>query len=262
MLIKAPQRAAPLQFSISLLACVLALGLASCMDKAATHDVADDASEASKAPPFVAPQDVFERTGHSIVGISYPPGLERFPALSRLLTEHAAARRSALNAALQSTPAPPVPYELILRFTILADAPRMFAVAADEDMFTGGPTSRAGHAVFLWLPVENRLLSPDEMIPNPAAWSTVHEYILDREREESASLAAANAPADARGLPHAFSPRFNSAGRIAGLRFRARNGDEIEVPGAFLKPLVAPAYATWFEDTAPAAPGRAVIASP
>ncbi len=255
MLIKTPRRVAPPQFSVPLLACVLAFALASCLDNATTHDVADGASKVSKVQPFVAPQDVFERTAHSIVGISYPPGLERFPALAELVVEHAAARRSALTAALQRKPAPPVPYELILRFTTLADAPRMFAVSADEDMFTGGLTSRAGHAIFLWLPEENRLLSPDEMIPNPAAWSTVHEYILDREREESASLTAAKGPASARGLQHVFSPRFNSAGRIAGLRFQTGDGDEIEVPGAVLKPLVAPAYAAWFDDTVPATPG-------
>ena len=45
-----------------------------------------------------------------------------------------------------------------------------------------------------------------------------------------------------------FVPRFNSSGRIAGLRFRTDDGDEVEVAGSELKALVAPVYAAWFED--------------
>lgn len=251
MITQASPRIAPPQFSIPVLACVVAFALASCMDRASpSGESIASAARAAKVQPFVAPQDVFERTAHSIVGITYPPNLERFPALAKLLVEHANARRTALAASLRGTPKPPVPYELTLRFNTVADAPRMFAVSADEELYTGGLTSRPAHTVFLWLPAENRLVSPDEMIPNPAAWARLHDYITQREREEAATLAASDT-APRRAMRHSFSPRFNSNGRIAGLRFQTDDGDDVEVPGALLKPLVAPAYADWFDDTPP-----------
>jgi len=234
----------------AVLACATAFVLASC----GRNDAPAAATAAVKAPaasaPFVAPTDVFERDARAIVGISYPPGLERYPALAKVLVAHAQSRRAALDAALGQTPRPAVPFELTLRFTTVADTPRMFAVTADEELYTGGAGSRPGRAVFLWLPAENRLLAPDEMVPNPAAWSRLHEEIGQLQREESASLTA---PATDRAMQHVFVPRFNSGGQIAGVRFRTESGDEVEVPGDVLKPLVAPAYAAWFAD-APAAP--------
>ena len=242
------------RLSIATLACVAVFTLASCERPAASVQ-----AEAKPAPveTFSPPQDVFERDARAMVGISYPPGLERFPALARILVAHAQERRAALAAALEKTPRPAVPFELTLRFSTVADAPRMFAVTADEELYTGGAASRPGRTVFLWLPAENRLLTPEEMIPNPAAWSRLHEQIRQSHREESASLSA---PANERAMQRVFVPRFNSAGRIAGLRFRTDSGDEIEVPGGELKALVAPAYASWFED-APVAAAAPTIAT-
>ena len=238
------QRAAT-RLSLTVLACAAAVVLASCERNEAPAAPASSVETPSASAPFVAPKDVFERDARAIVGISYPTGLERYPALAKLLVAHAHARRAALDAALGQTPRPSVPFELTLRFTTAADTPRMFAVVADEELYTGGSSSRPGRAVFLWLPAENRLLSPDEMIPNPAAWSRLHEEIDHLQREESASLTT---PSTERAMQHVFVPRFNSAGRIAGVRFRTESGDEVEVPGDMLKPLVAPAYTAWFVD--------------
>ena len=230
--------------SIATLACAGAFLLASCERHhapAASGAVGDTPAPSER---FVAPYDVFERDARAMVGITYPTGLDRYPALAKLLIAHAHARRTALEAALAQTPHPAIPFELILRFSTAADSPRLFAVTAEEELYTGGNSSKPRRDVFLWLPAQNRLLAPDEMIPDPAAWSRLHERIEHMQREESASLTA---PASERGMQHVFVPRFNSAGRIAGLRFRADNGDEVEVPGDMLKPLAAPAYAAWFE---------------
>ena len=241
--------------SIAVFACATALALASC----GRHDAPVANTQPGAPSPthdvFVAPQDVFEHDARAMVGISYPTGLDRYPALAKLLVAHVQERRAALDAALEKTPRPAVPFELTLRFSTVADAPRMFVVTGDEELYTGGATSRPTHTVFLWLPADNRLLSPEEMIPNPASWSQLHENIRTLERGESASLAA---PPAERAMQHVFVPRFNSAGRIAGLRFRNDNGDEIEVPGDVLKPLVAPAYAAWFEG-APVVPGATPV---
>jgi hypothetical protein len=240
------------------LACAATFVLASC-DRVEPPTPAQSTAEAPVAAPetFIAPQDVFEHDARAMVGISYPPGLDRYPALAKLLVAHAQARRAALDAALVQTPHPATPFELTLRFGTAADTPRMFAVTADEELYTGGKSSRPGRAVFLWLPAENRLLAPDEMIPNPVAWSRLHQEIEHLQREESASLAV---PASERAMQHAFVPRFNSGGRIAGLRFRTDDGNEVEVPGDVLKPLVAPAYSAWFED-APAIAGTTPVAT-
>jgi len=241
------------RLSIGALACVAALLLASCE----RHDANGAAQVSNTVIPerFVPPQDVFERDARAIVGISYPPGLERYPTLAKLLVAHAQARRAALESALRKTPRPAAPFELALRFGVAADAPRMFVVTADEEFYAGGASSRPDRSVFLWLPAENRLMSPEEMIPSPAAWSRLHEDIRQLRRAESASL---DTPAAGRAMQHLFVPRFNSGGRIAGLRFRTDDGDDVEVPGSALKPLVAPAYAAWFED----APALAADSSP
>ncbi|MET3930689.1 hypothetical protein ABIE51_002576 [Lysobacter sp. OAE881] len=242
------------RFSIAVLACCAAFALASCGRRDAPVATATT-PDAPNAETFAAPQDVFERDARAIVGISYPTGLDRYPALAKLLVAHAAARRAALDAALERTPRPSMPFELTLRFSTAADAPRMFAVVADEELYTGGANSRPGREVFLWSPAENRLLSPEEMIPNPAAWARLHEQIRHLALEESASLSA---PAAERAMQHVFVPRFNSSGRIAGLRFRTDDGGEVEVPGSELKPLVAPAYSGWFEDAPAVAAGSPV----
>jgi len=244
------------RLSVAAFVCLAVVHLASCDRVDAPPK--DATGTTTPAPePFVAPQDVFERDAHAIVGISYPPGLERYPALAKLLVAHAQARRAALAAALETTPRPTVPFELTLRFSTVADAARMFVVTADEELYTGGAASRPDRTVFLWLPAENRLLSPEEMIPNPAAWARLHDDIRQLQRNESASLAA---PAAQRAMQRVFVPRFNSSGRIAGLRFRTDAGDEVEVAGSELRSLVAPAYASWFED-APIAAGETPAAT-
>jgi len=231
--------------------------LASCERSAPSAADATATVKPANATAFVAPRDVFEHDARAIVGISYPPGLERYPALAKVLVAHVQTRRAALDAALARTPRPEVPFELTLRFGVAADAPRIYAVTADEELYTGGATSRPAHDVFLWLPAENRMLSPDEMIPNPASWSRLHEGIRQLQREESASLSP---PAGKRAMQHVFVPRLNSGGRIAGLRFRTDDGDEVEVPGSMLKPLVAPAYASWFEDAPAIAASASAVA--
>lgn len=241
-----------------MLACAGAFLLASCERQGPPTAPATVADTPAAAAPFIAPQDVFEHDARAIVGISYPTGLDRYPALAKLLVAHAQARRAALDAALARTPHPATAFELTLRFGTAADSPRIFAVTLDEELYTGGGSSKPSREVFLWLPARNRLLAPDEMIPNSAAWAQLHAQIERMEREESASLTA---PASGRAMRHVFVPRLNSAGRIAGLRFRVDDGDEVEVPGEVIKPLVAPAYAAWFEGAPAAAGDTPVVAA-
>ncbi|HEY0505358.1 MAG TPA: hypothetical protein VGD42_17890 [Lysobacter sp.] len=230
----------PPRARLALTAPLAAFALSSC--ERAPAPVVAAPSHALAAVP-AQPDDLFERTAHAIVGITYPPGLARYPGLVQRLVAHANARRAALNARLARTPAPPVPLELSLRFVIVADTPRLFAVSAEEELYLGGSTSRPGSTTFLWLPSEQRLLSPDEIITDPATWAQVHDYVRARRQEARMDEAGPT-----RAMRHDFAPRVNSAGRIVGLRFRTEDGMEVEVPAAMLKPRVAAEYAAWFDD--------------
>lgn len=228
---------------LPVVACLATLVLSSCAREPAPVPPRPHAPAADVAPPA----DVFERDAHKIVGISYPPNLARYPGLARRLVAHAGARRAVLAAALARHPDPSTPLELTLRFVTVADTPEIFAVSAEEELYLGGPTSRPGSTTFLWLPGAQRLLMPDEIIPDPGTWARIHDYMRKRQQEESATLSSGVEPT--RGMRHDFSPRVNSAGRIVGLRFRTEDGTEVEVPASMLKPLVAPAFAAWFDDT-------------
>ncbi len=233
-----------------LLACLASLALSSC-DKGPTPPAHQ--THAAVAVP-AQPVDVFERSNLAIVGISYPPGLARYPGLAKLLVRHADSRRAVLGRTLARMPDPAAPLELTLHFVTMADSPHIFAVCAEEELYLGGPTSLPASRTFLWLPGAQRLVSPDEIIPDPATWARIHAYVRQRRLEESAALAAE--PEPTRAMRHDFSPRMNSAGRIVGLRFRASDGTDVEVPASMLRPLVAPSYAAWFDDT----PGGTALA--
>lgn len=235
------RHATPVAFA---LAGPFAMMLASCSDR--TPSPAPTHAVATLAP--TQPADQFERDAHSMVGISYPPGLARYPALAQRLVDHARARRALIARALAQTPDPPAPLELSLHFATVADTPELYAVSAEEELYLGGSSSRPASTTFLWLPSAQRMLSPDELIPDPAAWAMIHAYVRQRRQDESAAVRVDDTPT--RSMRHDFAPRMNSAGRIAGLRFRTEDGSEVEVPAAMLKPRVSPAYAAWFEGAA------------
>ena len=207
------------RLSLSAVAVTVTLMLSSCIDQAApVATPAQHAAPAKPARPVATPipQDSFQRDSQSIVGISYPTGLERHPGLAHVLVNYAHAQRAALANALALNPDPPLPYELTLRFTTAADSPRLYAVRADGELYTGA-ASRPRKAAFIWLSASNRLLKPDELIVDPAGSVVVQRFIHESQVTAGATVGGT--------LP----------------------------PASLLRPYAAPEYAGWFvSDTAEA----------
>lgn len=233
------------RLSLAAAAITMTLMLSSCIDQA-TPDVAPapHAAQAKPARPvaMAIPQDSFQRDSQSIVGISYPAGLERHPGLAHVLVNYAHAQRAALANALALNPDPPLPYELTLRFTATADSPRLYAVRADGELYTG-TASRPRKAAFIWLSSSNRLLKPDELIADPAGWVVVQRFIHESKATADATVGGTLPP---------LVPLLDSAGRISAINVLLNEGDVL-VPASLLRPYAAPEYAGWFaSDTAEA----------
>ncbi|WP_342316339.1 hypothetical protein [Lysobacter sp. FW306-1B-D06B] len=217
--------------------CLMMLGVASCA-RPPGEERLSIAAIAPKPNAETLPKDVFERSSQAIVGITYPTGLVRYPRLASMLAHHAATRRAALQTALAANPTPSVPYELTLRFTTVADSPRLFAVRAEEDLYIGGMASTPRSSTFIWLPGADRLLKPNELLADASSWAQVDRYIHDRMLEEGAALPS---QAESGSRDRDFFPRMDSDGQIAGLVFSLPEGN-VEVPAAVLRTLIASGY--------------------
>ncbi len=218
-----------------------ALILSSCVNRDAptstTTDVVDAPSaQATRPAAAPIPQDSFQRDSQSVVGISYPVGLDRYPDLARVLVGYAHSQRAVLANALALNPNPAAPYELTLRFSTSADSPRLYAVRADQELFTGGATSRPRKAAFMWLPDRQHLLKSDELIADPAGWALARQAIQDAGHATSGVAEGALPP---------LVPLLNSSGQITALTFLLEDGDVL-VPAASLRRYAAPEYRSWF----------------
>ena len=117
----------------------------------------DGAAPAPAVPPPAAPaaaaaapvdagpvalRDVIETTPGYIIGISYPARAAAYPPLARALQAYADAARGELMRAVAGLKgaAPRAPYDLSLQFSMVAETPRVVAVAADGSSYTGVPT--------------------------------------------------------------------------------------------------------------------------
>lgn len=230
---------------------------------------------AQPMPTAVAPlADVSESTPAYIVGISYPPAANRYPPLAAALSKYAEAARGELQQAVSGLDgkAPPAPYDLSLAFSMLAETPRVVAVAADGSSYTGGAHGNPLIARFTWLPEQQRLLTAGELVPDAAAWRDISDYAreqlhtaLSQRLDGDEGVDAADRAdmlrnagrmieegTEARAENFAqFEPVLAADGRIAALRFvfppyqvgpYSDGTQTVEVPAAVLLPKVAPAY--------------------
>ncbi|WP_159015700.1 DUF3298 and DUF4163 domain-containing protein [Cognatiluteimonas profundi] len=218
-------------------------------------------------------QDVIERDPRYMIGISYPPIASRYPGLAAELERYADGARADLMRAVaalgQARPA--APYDLSLSFTEVVATPQVVAIAADGSSYTGGAHGAPLVARFVWLPGENRRLTAQDLVPDPAAWRDISDHV--REQLQAALSqrvdADALAPADrAQVVKDAgrmidegtgpdvdnfsqFEPVLAPDGRIAALRFvfppyqvgpYADGTQTVDVPADVLLPRIAPAY--------------------
>ena len=232
------------------------------------------------APPADAPKlvDVIETDPRYVIGITYPPGIERYPGLATAIGRYADGARAEVMSAVQaagSDAAPSSPYDLSLNFTILVDSPRIVAVAADGASYTGGAHGNPLVARFVWLPERRAMLDAQALMPGTTGWEAVSRYVREQlhsslsQRIDAEELGAAERAEvlrtaarmiDAGSEPDAgdfaqFEPLIGPGGALRGLRFvfppyqvgpYSDGLQTVEVPAAVLLPHVAPGYRDLF----------------
>ncbi len=271
--------------------CCLLLLLAACQREEAAPQA--PAQEAPATPAAGAPAttpdapvelaDRIERDPRYLIGISYPPNINRYPGLAAELQRYSQAAVDELMQAVDGLGGekPTAPYDLSLAFDMLAETPQVVAVAATGSSYTGGAHGNPLVARFVWLPQRNELLRPDRLITGSAGWQAVSDAVReqlhsslsqridgdDTEPAERAEMLKSGLKMIDEGSgPDAgnfaqFEPVLDAAGRITALRFvfppyqvgpYSDGVQTAEVPASVLLPHVAQGYRGLF-----AAPGAA-----
>jgi hypothetical protein len=126
--------------------------------------------------------DVSERDPHYLVGISFPPELKRYPSLAAVVKRDADAvhadflRQVAANKDEQGSGL----FDLSLMYTMVAQSPRIVAVAAEGTSFVGGAHGAPLLERYVWLLPENRRLTAAELVPDPAGWGPISDYVREQ----------------------------------------------------------------------------------
>jgi hypothetical protein len=134
------------------------------------------------SPAAVTLQDISERDPHYLIGISFPPELKRHPALAAEVKRDAEAVRADFLrqvAANKDYPGPG-PFDLSLMYTMVAETPRMVAVAGEGTSFVGGAHGAPLLERYVWLLPENRRLTAAELVPDTAGWQAISAYVRDQ----------------------------------------------------------------------------------
>lgn len=265
------------------LALLLLLALAGCRDEVPAPPAAPAQAapvQAVQAPSPREPvvlEDVVESDSRYILGISYPPEVNRYPGLAAELKDYSdGARLDLMDAVSELDPeGGGVLYDLALEYKVLVDTPDLFAVAADGSSYTGGAHGAPLIARFVWLPRHDRLLTADALVPDPDAWKDIAAYVREQlhaalsqrvdgddlepvERERV--VRSAGRMIDEGTAPEAdsfteFEPILGDDRRMVGLRFvfppyqvgPYSDGVQVaEVPARVLLPHVAEEYRPLF----------------
>jgi len=256
------------------------VALSACRQEAPQPD-----ATAQQVPPVDGPQapvavelkDVVETDPRYIIGITYPPAVNKYPGLAAELKAYSDAARGDLMQALEGVDehAGPVMYDLALEFKVVADTPQVFAVAADGSSYTGGAHGAPLIGRFVWLPQQGRRLAASDLIPDPRAWREVSAFVREQLHaalsqrvdaddldpvERDRVMRSAAKMIDEGSAPEAdnfaeFEPVLGEGGRVTALRFvfppyqvgpYSDGVQTVEVPASVLLPHVAPEYRALF----------------
>lgn len=223
-------------------------------------------------------KDVIERNPKYLVGITFPPVANAHPPLAKALNEYAEASRADLAQAVQgaeSSGTAATPYDLSLNFTDVSQGKDVIVIAADGSLYTGGAHGIPLIARFTYLPQEQRLLKPSDLVPGEAGWKAISDYVREQladavgKRLVEDDVPVADRPTivkNAAGMieegtvPDAanfaqFEPIPSADGKWFGLRFvfppyqvgpYSDGTQTVDVPASVLMPHLAPAYRSRF----------------
>ncbi len=266
----------------ALLLSLALLALAACKREAAVPTASGQPEAPVVADPAataVTPElkDVIETTDAYIVGISYPPVVNKYPGLAREIAAYTDAARAELMQAVAGfgNDKPSAPYELSLAFEQVLDSPNLVAVAADGSRYTGGAHGEPLVARFVWLPVEDKLLTANALVPKVEGWAAIAGYVREQlhtsvsvradadempPEERQQFVRSADKMIDEGTEPDIdnfslFQPVVGADGKVTAVRFvfppyqvgpYADGTQTVDVPASVLLPHVAPEYVGLF----------------
>ena len=271
-----------LKFAV--LSSFLWLALAGCKREAGPQPgpAQPDAPGTGEVAPVAGPavgelKEVIETTDRYIVGISYPPVVNQYPGLARVVSEYAEAARAELLQAVAGfgNDKPAAPYELSLAFEQTVKSPQIVAISADGIRYTGGAHGEPLVARFVWLPEHNELLTTAALVPKAEGWAAIAGYVREQlhtevsvradademsPEERQRFVRSADKMIDAGTQPDVdnfsqFQPILGADGKVVALRFvfppyqvgpYADGTHLVDVPVAVLRPHIAPQYAGLF----------------
>lgn len=240
---------------------------------------ADSAAAPAEGDPAAALElkDVIESNDRYIIGISYPPAVNKYPGLARAVAEYSEAARAELMQAVDGlgNDKPSAPYELSLSYQLLLETPRLVVVSADGSSYTGGAHGQPLVGRFVWLPQQDKLLTVDELLPTADGLIAVSNYAREQLHtavslrveaddlppiERAQLVKSADRMIDEGTRPDAgnfgqFQPQLDADGKIRALRFvfppyqvgpYSDGTQTVDVPASVLLPHVAPEYADLF----------------
>ena len=270
-------------YGIVPLALLAALALAGCRREAevpgAVVDAGAPAAVAAGGQPAadgpVRLEDVMESDPRYLIGISYPPGMERYPGLAAELARYADSARSDLMEAVEAhdpdAGSAGVPYDLTLAYDVLMETPAVVAVQAWGTLYTGGAHGNPLVARFVWLPQRDEMLRAQALVPGDEGWGEISAFVRDALHAALSQRLDADdvEPADRAKLMRSggkmiddgtapaadnfaqFEPVPGDDGRLRALRFvfppyqvgpYSDGMQTVEVPASVLLPHVAPEY--------------------
>lgn len=271
-----------LKFAV--LSSFLLLALAACKREAGVvagdgQPTAPGAETAATAglPPVGELKDVIETSDSYIVGISYPPAVNKYPGLARAVSEYSEAARAELMQAVAGfgNDKPSAPYELSLAFEQIVETPQIVAIAADGSRYTGGAHGEPLVARFVWLPAQDKLLTTAALVPKAEGWAAISGYVREQLHTDVSVRADADEMSPEERLRFVrtadkmidegtepdvdnfsqFQPVLGVDGKVAAIRFvfppyqvgpYADGTHLVDVPAAVLLPHIAPEYAGLF----------------
>lgn len=259
---------------------VLAILITGCRKEAeqVTAPATNAAAQGQAAADNGQLKDVIERTPKYLIGITFPPVANAHPVLAKALREYADAARADLAGAVKGAEASGqtgTPYDLSLNFTDISPRDDVIVIAADGSLYTGGAHGIPLIARFTYLPGEQRLLQPSDLVPSEAGWKAISDYVREQLADavgkrlveddvpesdradivKSASRMIEEGTAPDAGNFAQFEPIPSADGKWFGLRFvfppyqvgpYSDGTQTVDVPASVLMPHLAPAYRSRF----------------